>query len=253
MRLNNEDSFLCLQFDGQEVHHLGRLGESSTQRGDFVFAVSDGMGGAKAGEFASRVAVDKITRRLPPAFRQQAVGIDSSFDDVLTELFHDIHRALLFLGGSDEECDGMGATLSLCWVRPGWLCFAHIGDSRIYYLPANGGPLRQLTEDDTYVGWLYRTGKINEREARQHPARNSLQRALGAGHQFVDPQLGAVAVESGDRFLLCTDGVIDGLFDAQISEFLQALGEGSPARLLVDAAVERSGRDNTTAVVLEIE
>lgn len=255
MRPNNEDSFLCLQFDGQEVHHLGRLGESSTQRGDFVFAVSDGMGGAKAGEFASRVAVDKITRRLPPAFRQQAVGIDSSFDDVLTELFHDIHRALLFLGGSDEECDGMGATLSLCWFRPGWLCFAHIGDSRIYYLPANGGPLRQLTEDDTYVGWLYRTGKINEREARQHPARNSLQRALGAGHQFVDPQLGAVAVESGDRFLLCTDGVIDGLFDAQIPEYLQASGggEGSPARSLVEAAVERSGRDNTTALILEIE
>jgi protein phosphatase len=255
VRKNNEDSFLCLQFDAQEVRYLGRVGEASTGREDFVFAVSDGMGGAQAGEFASRVTVEKITRRLPPAFRQAAAGIDAGFDDVLTELFHDIHRALSFLGGSYEECDGMGATLSLCWFTPGWMYHAHIGDSRIYYLPAAGG-LKQLTPDDTHVGWLYRHGKINEREARQHPGRHSLQRALGAGHQFVDPHLGAVAIEPGDRFVLCTDGMVDGLFDAQCEEYLRdpALisADENPARRLVAAAVERSGRDNTTAMVIEI-
>lgn len=255
VRKNNEDAFLCLQFDAQEVRYLGRVGEASTGREDFVFAVSDGMGGAQAGEFASRVAVEKITRRLPPAFRQAAVGIDAGRDDVLTELFHDIHRALLFLGGSYEECDGMGATLSLCWFTPGWMYHAHIGDSRIYYLPAAGG-LKQLTQDDTHVGWLHRQGKINEHEARRHPGKHSLQRALGAGHQFVDPQLGAVAIEPGDQFLLCTDGVVDGLFDAQFEEFLRDSAliatDENPARRLVAAAVERSGRDNTTAMVIEI-
>ncbi|HVE15609.1 MAG TPA: protein phosphatase 2C domain-containing protein, partial [Chthoniobacterales bacterium] len=219
MRSNNEDSFLGLKFDAQGAHHLGRLGEATTSHEDFVFAVSDGMGGARAGEFASRVTVEKIMRRLPPAYRQGAVGIEAGFDDVLTELFHDVHRALLLLGGSYEECQGMGATLTLCWFTPGWMYFAHIGDSRLYYLPAAGG-LKQLTHDDTHVGWLYRNAKISEREARQHPGKNSLQRALGAGHQFVDPQLGAVGYEPGDRFLLCSDGLVDGLFDAQIERLL---------------------------------
>jgi protein phosphatase len=256
VRSNNEDSFLCLQFDAREVRHLGRVGGADLGHEDFVFAVSDGMGGAKAGEFASRVTVEKITRRLPPAYRQGARGLDAGFDDVLTELFYDVHRALLFLGGSYEECAGMGATLSLCWFTPGWMYFAHIGDSRIYYLPAGGG-IRQLTHDDTHVGWLYRNAKLNEREARSHPGKNSLQRALGAGHQFVDPQLGAVAYEPGDRFVLCSDGVVDGLYDSQIDLFVReasvAADSGrNPARRTVQAAVEISGRDNTTAVVVEI-
>jgi PPM family protein phosphatase len=251
VRANNEDSFLGLKFDAEGAHHLGRLGEAETSHEDFVFAVSDGMGGAKAGEFASRITVEKIMRRLPPAYRQGAVGIDAGFDDVLTELFHDIHRALLFLGGSDEECFGMGATLSLGWFTPGWMYFAHIGDSRIYYQRGSESGLRQLTHDDTHVGWLYRNAKLSEREARGHPAKNSLQRALGAGHQFVDPQLGAVAYEPGDRFLLCSDGLVDGLYDAQIDQLCREQSD-SPARRLVEAAVEISGRDNTTALVIEV-
>ncbi len=254
MRKNNEDAYLGLQFDGEGVRHLGRIGLATLGGEDFVFAVSDGMGGAAAGEFASRIAVEKITRRLPPTFRQAAAGLDAGRDDVLTELFHDIHRALLFLGDSYEECAGMGATLSLVWFSPGWMHLGHVGDSRIYYLPA-GGALKRLTQDDTYVGWLYATGRINEREARQHPGRNALQKALGAGHQFVDPQLGAVAYEAGDRFLLCSDGLVDGLFDAQIEELLRApAGEGGhPAERLVRESLERSGRDNTTALVITVE
>lgn len=250
VRSNNEDSFLCLRFDAREVNFLGRLGESTLDAADCLFAVSDGMGGAMAGEFASRVVVEKITKLLPPSFRHAAAGWETDFQDVLTELFQEIHRALLFLGGSYEECKGMGATLSLCWFRPGWMYFAHIGDSRIYYSPAAGG-FRQLTEDDTYVGWLFRNGKLNEREARTHPGRFSIQRALGAGHQFVNPQVGAVGIEPGDRFLICSDGVVDGLFDAQIGEILERRPE-NPARELVTVAVQQSGRDNTTALVVEV-
>lgn len=147
----------------------------------------------------------------------------------------------------------MGATLSLGWFTPGWMFFAHIGDSRLYYLPAGGGGMRQITHDDTHVGWLFRHGKLNERQARTHPRKHLLQRALGSGHQFVEPQVGAVGCESGDRFLLCTDGVIDGLYDAQIHELLDlpAAAE-NPAKLLVDTSVAASGRDNTTAIIVEI-
>ena len=255
VRANNEDSFLCLQFDAREVRYLGRIGEAPTGTEDFIFAVSDGMGGAKAGEFASRLAVEKITRLMPRAFQHSATGLAAGFEDVLTELYHEINRSLTYLGNSDADCSGMGATLSMCWFTPGWMYFGHIGDSRIYYLPAQGGGIRQITQDDTPVGWLYRNGKLNERQARDHPRRNALQKALGAGHQFVDPQVGAVAYEPGDTFLLCTDGLIDGLYDAQLLEMVRAPqtdAESNPAQRLVRAAVALAGRDNTTALLVEV-
>ena len=101
--------------------------------------------------------------------------------------------------------------MSLCWFAPGRMYFGHIGDSRIYYLSRQSGAMLQLSNDDTYVGWLLRNGKISEREARSHPRRNLLQKALGGGNQFVSPQVGAVAYEPGDVFLLCSDGLIEGL------------------------------------------
>lgn len=256
VRKNNEDSFLCLQFDAQEVRYLGKVGEALTENADFVFAVSDGMGGAQAGEFASRITVEKITRLLPRAFKQSAVGLNAGVEDVLEALFDQIHAALTLLGESYEECAGMGATLSLCWFTPGWMYFAHIGDSRIYYLPAREGGMRQVTHDDTHVGWLFRAGKLTEREARSHPRRNVLQKALGAGHQFVNPQVGAVACEPGDLFLLCTDGLTEGLFDEQLLQRLRSPDAAeaalNPAQRLVTASLERAGRDNTTALVVEV-
>ena len=249
VRPNNEDAFLTLQFDAQEVRYLGKIGEAPALGTDFVFAVSDGMGGAMAGEFASRITVEKVTRLLPAFFRQAEIGVQTGHDHVLGELFAQIHRALMFVGYSYEETTGMGATLSLCWFTSGRMHFGHIGDSRIYHLPAREGGIRQISHDDTYVGWLFRNGKLNEREARTHPRRNVLQKALGAGHQFIDPQVGMVACEPGDRFLLCTDGLVDGLFDYQLPEFM---GGPDPARSLIVASLERAGRDNTTALVVEV-
>lgn len=250
VRKNNEDSFLGLAIDATGARILGKIGEASALENDFVFAVSDGMGGAMAGEFASKIAVEKITRILPPLFRQRATGLSSGFGDVLQELFAEIHRALLYLGSCYAECEGMGATLSLCWFTPGWVYFGHVGDSRIYFMPP-GGTIKQVTHDDTHVGWLLRNGQLNEREAKTHPRRNVLQKALGAGHRYVDPQIGAIGLDPGSRFLLCTDGVTDGLYDARLDE---ALREESPeqASAIVRSAVEASGRDNATALVVTV-
>lgn len=251
VRKNNEDAFLCLRFDAREVQYLGKYGEDSTEQADLLFAVCDGLGGARAGEFASRTAVDKITRLLPKSFKQSAQGLRAGAGDVLAELFDEIHRVLTDLAAGDPDCAGMGTTLSLGWFTPGRMVFAHIGDSRIYYLPASGG-MKQLTHDDTHVGWLFRNGKINEREARCHPGRVSLQKALGAGYQFIDPQIGMVGVEPGDTFLFCTDGVVDGLFDSQIEDLIRSPEPGVPdaAERIVQAALAQSGRDNTTAIVV---
>jgi protein phosphatase len=221
-RPNNEDSFLGLQFDAREAHHLGRHGSGSLAAADMVFAVSDGMGGAKAGEYASKIAVEKITTLLPRSFNLGAAGLTAGFSDVLVEVFEQTHRALVFLGSSYEECAGMETTLSLCWFTPGWLYFGHVGDSRIYSLTVREDQFKQLSQDDTYVGWLYRNGQINEYQARTHPQRGVLQKALGGGNRYVEPQAGAVAYEPGD--------------------FL--------ARRLVNAALEGGSRDNTTALVI---
>jgi protein phosphatase len=254
VRPNNEDSFLALRFDAQEIHRLGKLGEAPTAPTDFAFAVCDGMGGAKAGEFASRIAVEKITTLLPRSFKQSARGLSAGCSDVLTELFSQVHRSLAFVGNSYEECQGMETTLTLCWFSPTWMYFGHIGDSRLYYLPAGGG-LKQLSHDDTYVGWLFRNGQLNEREARTHPRRNVLQKSLGGSNQFVDPQVGAVALEPGDRFLLCSDGLTDGLYNSALEDLIRTAspsGDDNPARRLVIESLANSGRDNTTALVVEM-
>jgi serine/threonine protein phosphatase PrpC len=251
VRENNEDAFLGLAIDAREIHHLGRAGAFTTGESDLLFAVSDGMGGEKSGEFASRITVEKITRRFPPLLGKRHEGKPIGFGSAFTALFTEINTALRYLGDSYEECRGMGATLSIAWFSGGTMHFAHIGDTRIYHLPAGGGII-QLTNDDTHVGWLLRTGQISEREAKMHPAKNRLQKALGAGNQFVDPQVGEVTCTPGDRFLLCTDGVTDALFNTAIPEILSGSKSADIAPHLVREAIERSGRDNTTAVIVTV-
>jgi protein phosphatase len=253
VRKNNEDSFLGLRFDAHEVHRLGKFGEASTAKHDFTFAVCDGMGGAKAGEYASQIATEKITTLLPRAFQQSASGLNAGFSDVLTELFAQIHRALVYLGGSYEECHGMQTTMSLCWFTPGWMYFGHVGDTRVYHLPPKKTQLLQLTADDTHIGWLLRNGKIGEYEARTHPRRNVLQKALGGENQFVAPQVGAVGCGQGDIFLLCSDGLTEGLHNHNIVDILRAKDtDSNPAKTLVASAVTSDGRDNTTALVVQV-
>jgi serine/threonine protein phosphatase PrpC len=256
VRPNNEDAFLGLRFDAQEIHRLGKTGTASMEDMDFAFAVSDGMGGAKAGEHASQIAVEKITTLLPRSFQQAATGLEIGFEDVLLELFDQIHRALQYVGGSYEECSGMETTLSLCWFTPGWMYFSHVGDSRIYNLPARKSRIQQLSHDDTHVGWLFRNGKISEREARTHPRRNALQKALGGGNQFVEPQVGAMAYQAGDTFLLCTDGLVEGLYDRHLVELLRPDESAGMvpdlAHLLVEESLHKDGRDNTTALVVQV-
>jgi serine/threonine protein phosphatase PrpC len=251
-RETNEDSWLGLALEGAEVRRLGSSGSSSTEECDLLFAVGDGMGGARSGEFASRIAVEKITRVIPPLLARRGKGGTVSHGAAFRLLYAEINKALRYLGESYEECRDMGTTLSVCWFSGSSLHFAHVGDTRIHHLPEGGG-IRQITADDTHVGWLLRTGQISEREARMHPARNRLQKALGAGNQFVDPQVGVIPCRSGDRFVICSDGLSDAVANDRIPEMLSGCPKGTtPAARLVREAVSLSGRDNTTAVVISI-
>ncbi|NDV61400.1 serine/threonine-protein phosphatase [Puniceicoccales bacterium CK1056] len=254
-RKNNEDAFLALTFDENEVRLLGKEGEADFSLGDFVFAVSDGMGGARAGEFASRIAVQKITERFPKKFRTEAIQQPGGHEAALERLTGYIHAEMRVMGMHYEECSGMGATLSLLWLTPGKGYFCHVGDSRIYHLTADGS-MTQLTEDHTHVGWLLREGKMNEREARFHEGRHMLQMALGGSTTNLNPHIGSVDISPGDSFVLCTDGLIEGLWDNTIRRLMKEppplLAGLPPAQRLLSEALSESGRDNTTVIVLQL-
>lgn len=250
-RSNNEDAFLAMRLDAKGIQYLGKTGEASLSDADFIFAVSDGMGGERSGEFASRIAVEKITLQLPRQFSLGEERFSAYHNDIFGSLFTSIHEDLLKLGRYDENCRDMGATLTLAWFRRGRVYFGHIGDSRLYHLPSKGS-LTQITEDHTHVGWLRRNGKINEREARMHPRKNVLAQALGSGHRYLNPHIGVLDYNPGDKFLLCTDGVTEGLWDRALEEIVRnpPNTEVTQAQQIVSKAVAESGRDNATAVVV---
>jgi serine/threonine protein phosphatase PrpC len=253
-RKANEDAFLALTFDDNEVRLLGKEGVEPIATGDWIFAVSDGMGGANAGEFASRTAVQRITERFPRHYRREGPDALERRQRLLVELFEEIHSGMQEMGRHYEECRGMGATLSLLWISLDQAVFCHVGDSRIYHFTA-AGEQEQVTQDHTHVGWLRRQGHINERQARTHPRKHLLQMTLGGQDPSIDPQVGAQVVAPGDRFVLCTDGLIDGLWDHTLHKLLlhpvPSLAHLQPAERLLRESLEVSGRDNTTVLVLQ--
>jgi PPM family protein phosphatase len=248
VRANNEDAFLALTFDAREVRFLGKEGAGTLHAADYVFAVSDGMGGARSGEFASKIATEKITQLLPRSFQKAASSPLHAPHEVLHELVRRIHAELLHLGRMYEECRGMGTTLTLAWFTPDSMHYAHVGDSRLYFLPHDGA-MKQLTEDHTFPGWQLARGQITEAEHRRHPRRNALSAVLGAAQQYLEPQVGTVNFQPGDQFLLCSDGIVDGLWDDK----LESLTRQGTAHALVDAALEGGSRDNATALIIRVE
>jgi len=254
VRKNNEDAFLGITFDDKECQFLGKIGEASQDKGDFIFAVSDGMGGANAGEFASRVAVDKLTELAPSSFRLCAMGMTVDYEDILNEVFSEIHKKISYYSFHYEECRGMGATLSMCWFTPKKMHFAHIGDSRIYHMSPTGD-MRQLSQDHSVAARLLREGKINERELRSHPQGSILERSLGVRAETIEPQFGSFIYEPGDTFILCSDGVSDPLFDSNIRDALLRpfphLANKAPAERIVKRALSQGSKDNVTALVIQ--
>jgi protein phosphatase len=256
-RSNNEDSFLALQVNGEGVFRLGKWGEAEMGTSDFVFAVSDGMGGANAGDYASHVVAEQITQLFPKVFQTQAQGMTIYFQDVLNELVFNVHNSISKMGESYSELEGMGATLSLCWVHSDRLYFAHVGDSRIYHLNETDS-FNQLSIDHTHIGWLKQQGKISDYEARNDPRRNILHQVIGGKTQHLSPQFGELIFESKDRLLICSDGLIEGLMDSALKRMLKFNNPihqdelNSVARTMVDESVREDGRDNTTALCFEV-
>jgi protein phosphatase len=211
--------------------------------------VSDGVGGANAGEVASQMAVTLISAGL--AQSAGALAQASSAEDAILAALRSANDTIK-TKAMEPGFEGMGATLSLlCFASGDSAYWGQVGDSRIYL--CRQGLLRQISRDHSPVGRLRQQGKITEEEARRHPQRNQIDQSLGDPMNPFEPDTGAEKVEVGDVFLLCSDGLSDGLWDREIGQMLAAVHQAADVRPTVQQLVGRaktaSGRDNITAVV----
>jgi serine/threonine protein phosphatase PrpC len=209
-----------------------------------LFAVADGMGGAKAGEIASGLAVDALRER----------GEDGHDDKArVIALIQEANRRVYTRANEDAAASGMGTTMTAALVddREGRVTFGHVGDSRAYRV--HEGELEQLTEDHSLVGELIRSGKLTAEEAEVHPQRSVITRALGTDPD-VDVDTFAVDAEPGDLFLICSDGLSSMVSDKTILKVLRENRTNlqAAAKALVAAANRGGGDDNITVVVFEL-
>jgi serine/threonine protein phosphatase PrpC len=207
-----------------------------------LFAVADGMGGAQAGEVASRAAVDAFENGLPDG--------PGSAEERLAGLVLAANDRIIAMARADRERAGMGTTMTAAYVTEDDVAIAHVGDSRMYRL--RDGELERLTEDHTLVAELERQGKITQEEAGRHPQRSIITRALGAEHD-IEVDHHTFGARDGDVYLICSDGLM--MFpEERIGEIVNGAPDlRTAARELVDAANAGGGRDNITVVLFRVE
>jgi len=205
-----------------------------------LFAVADGMGGARGGEIASRVAATAL-----------AETVDGSGEDRVVALIQEANRQVFERANEDTDASGMGTTMTLALVEDGVVSIGHVGDSRAYLI--RDGKLEQLTEDHSLVAELVRSGRLSPEEAESHPQRSVITRALGTDPD-VDVDSFSVEGKAGDLFLICSDGLTSMVDDAAIlSAVEQHRGDlDLAAKELVGAANRSGGEDNITVVFFEI-
>jgi protein phosphatase len=210
-----------------------------------LFAIADGMGGAKAGEVASGLAVEAL--QLRP-------DLSGDHEDYVVELIQEANRRVHTRATEDAEASGMGTTMTVALVDADneRVTFGHVGDSRAYRI--RNGELQQLTDDHSLVGELIRSGKLTREEAEVHPQRSVITRALGTDPD-VDVDTFVVETQPGDIYLLCSDGLSGMVSDAGILRIV-ADNRGdlqAAAKALIAAANRGGGDDNITVVVFALD
>jgi serine/threonine protein phosphatase PrpC len=208
-----------------------------------LFAVADGMGGARAGEVASQLAVEVLEEDTAEA----AGGMEAH----LAELVREANRRIYELSTDDESRRGMGTTLTAAKLHGSEVSLAHVGDSRAYRL--RDGTLEQLTNDHSLVAELERSGQITPEAAEHHPQRSIITRALGP-EPDVEVDTYTLQGREGDVFLLCSDGLTGMISDEEVASILRGAGRlEEAAAALVRAANQSGGKDNITVVLFRLE
>ncbi|MBO4401916.1 MAG: Stp1/IreP family PP2C-type Ser/Thr phosphatase [Selenomonadaceae bacterium] len=230
-----------------KVYHATHVGKVRNNNEDALiyiepetFVVADGMGGAAAGEIASRMLVETVEDFLPSVPRPW-------HEDILQKSILKANAAILRTARSNENYRGMGTTATILHLYDGRAYYAHVGDSRLYRLRNN--QLEQITEDHSYVEELVRRGTLTPEEARVHPLKNLLTQAVGVIEE-ISVDTASFSVADGDIYLLCTDGLTNMISDKTIAEILS--NSSSPVEELIDAALDNGGHDNISAIVIVV-
>jgi PPM family protein phosphatase len=206
-----------------------------------LFAVADGMGGAKAGEVASALAVEAV---------ESAGESREPAEAQLAGIVRDANRRIYDLAVADESRRGMGTTLTLAKVHDGEVSLAHVGDSRAYRM--RDGELSQLTRDHSLVAELERSGQITAEAAEHHPQRSIITRALGP-EPDVEVDTYTLAGRDGDLFLICSDGLTSMISDEEVTSILRSADSlDAAAEALVRAANQSGGKDNITVILFRL-
>jgi serine/threonine protein phosphatase PrpC len=200
-----------------------------------LFAVADGMGGAQAGEVASKLAAGAVKER----------GAD--VEELIQEANRRVHQRSI----EDPNASGMGTTLTVASVENGMVSIGHVGDSRAYLV--REGRLEQVTDDHSLVGELMRSGKLSAEEAETHPQRSVITRALGTDPD-VDVDMFPIESRAGDLFLICSDGLTTMVDDTKILELVEQHRDDlqTLVKSLIKAANKGGGEDNITVVAFDI-
>ena len=205
-----------------------------------IFAVADGMGGAKGGEIASRLAASALGSAATGSGAERVVS-----------LIQEANRRVYERSAEDATASGMGTTITLALVEDGTVTFGHVGDSRAYLIRDHS--IEQLTDDHSLVAELVRSGKLSPEEAEIHPQRSVITRALGTDPD-VDVDTFSVEPRPGDLFLICSDGLTSMVEDDVIRDVVERKRDDldAAARELVEKANRSGGEDNITVVFFEI-
>ena len=205
-----------------------------------VYGVADGMGGHKAGDVASRLAVsqlEKVLKGKRPTESMLRGGIESA------------NRVIYDAQMQNTDYSGMGTTMTVIWEGKKRVLLGHVGDSRAYFL--RDGILEQISQDHSMVAELVRDGLLTPEEARVHPYRNIITRALGASEGVMVDTL-QMDKEVGDRYLICSDGLSEYVPDEKMREILTEMDLEEAADLLLSLALDGGGRDNISLVITEV-
>ncbi|HUN78099.1 MAG TPA: Stp1/IreP family PP2C-type Ser/Thr phosphatase [Solirubrobacteraceae bacterium] len=233
---------VCEQYTGTDTGLQRRANEDSLLARSPLFVVADGMGGAQAGEVASRLAVDSF---------RDGLGDPESPERELAEHALRANNRIHELSQSNAEQAGMGTTLTAVYVGPEEIAIAHVGDSRAYCL--REGELLRLTDDHSLVDEMIREGRLTPEEAEEHPQRSIITRALGP-EETVEVDTRSFRARAGDVYLLCSDGLTSMVPEPRLAEILRAQPRLRDAgEALIREANRAGGRDNITVILLRLE
>lgn len=255
VRRTNEDQFLVANLTSAMQVIRATSCEERTYFGPrpaSLFAVADGMGGHAAGEEASALALASVESFVLEVLGHLEPLGGCKPEEVLTAAFRRADAAIHAKGDAREKLRGMGATMTMALFQGRTMHVAHAGDCRAYLL--RDKKLYRVTRDHTLVAELKRKGLLTPEQAHEHPLKHIVTNVVGGGTLGVDPEVTSFPVRGGDRFMICSDGLLESVTDPQIEAVLtHAASPGEACGALVEAALQGVARDNITVVAVSFE